>query len=239
MIRLVKLSLPASVLIIAGCAQAPVDYGMLEAKVAEAKSGDFGSCYTNINSAAVTLEAAEASLAEIKAYPDYTSQYVVDDAVKMVEKAVADRNAAERDCNIRTAALEAEMPGIKSTLEDHETRLKKLEKVREIVRGVTFVTGSAKLTQQARGVLDIIANRLQRSPLAVEIAGHASSTGTPERNMTLSQARAESVMKYLVMRGVDAKMLTAKGYGVTQPIADNSTRDGRTANQRVELRFSE
>ena len=239
MLKLVKLALPASVLIVAGCAQAPVDYGTLEAKVAEARSGDFGSCYTNIHSAAATLEAAEASLSEIKAYPGYTSQYVVDDAIKTVDRAIADRKAADLACNVRTAALEAEMPGIKSTLEDHEMRLKKLEKVREIVRGVTFVTGSAKLTQQARGVLDIVANRLQRSPVAVEIAGHASSTGTPERNMTLSQARAESVMKYLVLRGVDAKMLTAKGYGVTQPIADNSTKDGRTANQRVELRFNE
>jgi len=71
----------------------------------------------------------------------------------------------------------------------------------------------------------------------VEIAGHASTTGTPEMNMKLSQARAESVRAYLVSRGVDGKMLSAKGYGITQPIADNGTAEGRRANQRVELRF--
>jgi len=234
---IIRLALPVSLLALGGCAQAPIDTGPLESQINAAKSGDFGTCYTNVHAAAVALEKAEKGLAEVKGHQGFTSQSVYDDAMAAVKKASAARSSAETACNARTAALEAEMPGIKSTLADHEKRLKELEKVREIVRGVTFVTGSAKLTAQARTVLDVVANRLERSPIPVEIAGHASTTGTPEMNMKLSQARAESVRAYLVSRGVDGKMLSAKGYGITQPIADNGTAEGRRANQRVELRF--
>jgi outer membrane protein OmpA-like peptidoglycan-associated protein len=231
--------LPASLLILGGCASHPVDYSALESKVGQAKSGDFGTCYTNIHSAASALEEAEANLARIKAFPDFTSKSTVDAAIAKVNMALADKAAADEACNARTAVLEKDMVDVKKTLANHEMRLKELEKVREIVRGVTFQTGSAKLTREAQVVLDVVANRLQRSPIPVQIAGHASSTGTPEMNMKLSQARAESVMRFLVSRGVDPKLLTAKGYGITQPIATNETADGRRANQRVELRFRE
>ena len=55
--------------------------------------------------------------------------------------------------------------------------------------------------------------------------------------MKLSEARAESVKAYLVKRGVDASMITARGYGITKPIADNSTKAGQRANQRIELTY--
>ena len=76
----------------------------------------------------------------------------------------------------------------------------------------------------------------QNPDLKVEIDGHTDSTGPAEYNMVLSQKRAQAVMKYFVDNGVDAGRLTAKGFGLTQPVADNGTKEGRAKNRRVELK---
>ncbi|MBW8372292.1 MAG: OmpA family protein [Thiobacillus sp.] len=69
----------------------------------------------------------------------------------------------------------------------------------------------------------------------VEIAGHTDSVGTDEYNMGLSLRRAESVRTYLVDKGIPADRLTIRGYGESQPVADNATAEGRFQNRRVEL----
>ncbi|MCO5239907.1 MAG: OmpA family protein [Chitinophagaceae bacterium] len=75
--------------------------------------------------------------------------------------------------------------------------------------------------------------------LQFEIGGHASKTGTgaaaTAANQKLSEQRAEAVRTQLTSLGIDAGRLTAKGYGETQPIADNATPEGRANNQRVEF----
>ncbi|HNQ00543.1 MAG TPA: OmpA family protein, partial [Bacteroidia bacterium] len=70
----------------------------------------------------------------------------------------------------------------------------------------------------------------------LSVEGHTDNTGNPEKNVTLSQKRCESVKNYLVSKGIDANRLTATGYGDTRPIADNKTADGRAKNRRVELK---
>jgi outer membrane protein OmpA-like peptidoglycan-associated protein len=69
----------------------------------------------------------------------------------------------------------------------------------------------------------------------VQVEGHTDSTGSPEFNRTLSQQRAESVVKYLTGKGVKAARFEAKGFGPDRPIADNTTDAGREANRRVEF----
>ena len=69
----------------------------------------------------------------------------------------------------------------------------------------------------------------------VSIEGNTDNTGSEEFNMKLSQQRADNVMKFLVEQGIDAGRLTAKGLGMTMPIADNSTKEGRQKNRRVDL----
>ena len=103
--------------------------------------------------------------------------------------------------------------------------------------GVNFETNSAILTADARDTLRRVAEALRGEPnLRAEIAGHTDSTGADDYNLRLSQQRAESVREFLVSEGVEASRLVARGYGETQPVADNSTTTGRALNRRVEFR---
>ena len=69
----------------------------------------------------------------------------------------------------------------------------------------------------------------------VSIEGNTDNTGSEEFNMKLSEQRATNVMNFLVEQGIDAGRLTAKGLGMTMPIADNSTKEGQAKNRRVEF----
>jgi OmpA-OmpF porin, OOP family len=103
------------------------------------------------------------------------------------------------------------------------------------LQGVTFATNSADLISESYGVLNTTAASLQPYPnLVIEVRGYTDSTGSVAYNLKLSQRRAESVMQYLQQHGL-ANQMTAKGYGKEDPIADNSTPEGRLANRRVTL----
>jgi outer membrane protein OmpA-like peptidoglycan-associated protein len=71
--------------------------------------------------------------------------------------------------------------------------------------------------------------------LTIEVGGHTDSTGKPASNKTLSELRAQAVVKYLVRAGVDAAKFKAVGYGQDRPIGDNDTREGRAQNRRIEF----
>ncbi|MFH0896275.1 MAG: OmpA family protein [Bacteroidota bacterium] len=73
--------------------------------------------------------------------------------------------------------------------------------------------------------------------LKIEISGHTDNVGTAEYNVKLSERRAKSVVDYLVEKGIDAKRLTFKGYGFDQPIATNTTEEGRQLNRRTEFKI--
>ncbi|WML92215.1 OmpA family protein [Thiothrix lacustris] len=108
------------------------------------------------------------------------------------------------------------------------------------LNGVTFETGSAVLTTDSLPLLDEAAITLIKHPdLTIEVGGHTDSSGDKTTNEKLSQSRAEAVMKYLVEKGAKAELLSAKGYGPSIPIADNTTPDGKAKNRRVELKILE
>ncbi len=105
------------------------------------------------------------------------------------------------------------------------------------LRGVTFMSGRDELSPSSLVVLDEVAKQLVAVPeLRIEIAGHTDAKGTRIRNIRLSLARAEAVRAYLVMQGVPAERLTARGYGPDKPVASNAGPNGRAMNRRVELR---
>lgn len=104
---------------------------------------------------------------------------------------------------------------------------------------ITFETGSADLKPAFFGVLDSVALVAQEfDKTIVEVTGHTDSTGSAEFNQALSERRAATVATYIVNRGIDQQRILAFGRGLTQPIADNATPEGRALNRRVEIRLS-
>lgn len=104
------------------------------------------------------------------------------------------------------------------------------------LKGVNFKVNSAELTVNAMRILDGVAASLIGYPEKddIEVRGHTSSEASDAYNLKLSQKRSQSVANYLKLKGVTNR-LTAKGYGESQPIADNVTEQGRSLNRRVEL----
>jgi OOP family OmpA-OmpF porin len=108
--------------------------------------------------------------------------------------------------------------------------------IRLILKGQHFEYDSAKLTLEARSLLDEVAASLIAYPQKndIEVQGHTSSEGSDAYNMRLSQQRAASVVNYLQLKGISNR-LKAVAYGESRPVADNSTEAGRSENRRVEL----
>lgn len=101
---------------------------------------------------------------------------------------------------------------------------------------VNFVTDSDELLPAAAATLDAAVETLRMNPdLAIEVAGHTDSQGLEAYNQKLSQRRAETVRRYLIANGA-TNNLTVRGYGESEPVADNATAAGRAQNRRVVLR---
>ncbi|MFN3404028.1 MAG: OmpA family protein [Cytophagaceae bacterium] len=105
-----------------------------------------------------------------------------------------------------------------------------------VLKNVFFDFAKADLRKESYGELDRFYKMLKENPtLCVEIAGHTDDVGNSESNQKLSEARAQSVVKYLVDKGIDEKRLLGVGYGEEFPVATNSTDEGRQLNRRTEL----
>jgi OOP family OmpA-OmpF porin len=111
----------------------------------------------------------------------------------------------------------------------------------ELDRTVQFEPDSAKLIEDSRDLLDEVAKALEAHPeiKQVSIEGHTDSRLSARHNQKLSVQRASSVRSYLVTKGIAKDRLVAKGFGATQPVADNSTWKGRFQNRRVHLRITQ
>jgi outer membrane protein OmpA-like peptidoglycan-associated protein len=95
----------------------------------------------------------------------------------------------------------------------------------------------AALTSDSEPFLTAVLRALLASPdIEVLIVGHTDLAGSRDFNQSLSFHRAQAVFTWLVKRGISAKRLMVAGKGADQPIADNVTVQGRTANRRIELR---
>lgn len=102
---------------------------------------------------------------------------------------------------------------------------------------VQFATGKAEILPPSFGLLDEVAEVFVDNPQIeqVQIEGHTDATGGAGLNRKLSQARAESVVKYLAAKGVKKNRMIAKGFGPDKPIAGNEDEAGREQNRRVEF----
>mgnify|MGYP001811940499 CR=1 FL=1 len=108
----------------------------------------------------------------------------------------------------------------------------------ELIEGkvVEFEFASDQLTPAGIGLLDeLLVPLVEFSAVPIEIAGHADSQGSADRNLELSRRRAQAVLDYFVSQGEDPERFVAVGYGDSRPIADNSTEEGRQKNRRIEF----
>ncbi len=113
-----------------------------------------------------------------------------------------------------------------------------VQKFSGAIKGIRFKTGSAVIRPSSFRTLDqAIKVFTEFGDLKVEIQGHTDDRGSAEVNTKLSQDRAQAVVDYMVGKGIAADRLIAKGYGPSEPVADNKTNIGRTENRRVEFKL--
>jgi OOP family OmpA-OmpF porin len=147
----------------------------------------------------------------------------------LAAKLEAERLAAE-EASRRAAELAA-----------METKPEKPKLVRLSDEGeVAFKFDSAILTPEAERELEQVARSIERYDQidSIEVTGYTDSSGPENYNQMLSERRAASVKEFLVSRGVSEDKVSVSGMGESGPIADNSTREGRARNRRVDIRIS-
>ena len=102
---------------------------------------------------------------------------------------------------------------------------------------VFFDSGKSTLKPQSSKELNELAEYMTlKKTMVVEIAGHTDNVGNKDANQKLSEDRSNSVRTYLMKKGITGERIVAKGYGDTQPIADNATDAGKQKNRRTEVR---
>src|SRR5699024_5542471 len=107
-----------------------------------------------------------------------------------------------------------------------------------ILENVFFDLDKYRLRSGSFIELNKVVHLLKENPdMRIQINGYTDSTGSADRNLTLSQNRAEAVVKYLMSKGIDKQRLHAKGFGAKNPIAPNNTSEGRAKNRRTELKI--
>ena len=110
------------------------------------------------------------------------------------------------------------------------------KRLNQYAKTILFDTGKATIKFQSAEVLNQIINVLKKFPKSrFRIEGYTDSVGKKQKNITLSQNRADAVKIYLIQGGIDQSRLESIGYGPEKPIASNKTRKGRELNRRVEI----
>ncbi|MBK8951625.1 MAG: OmpA family protein [Chitinophagaceae bacterium] len=113
------------------------------------------------------------------------------------------------------------------------------KKVNLAAKNILFVTGSSKLQSKSFKGLNEVAQILKDNPgMTLAVDGHTDNVGNDDKNMVLSQNRADAVKNYLATKGVSVDRITSVGHGETIPVADNKTAAGRQQNRRSELTLS-
>ncbi|HLK39714.1 MAG TPA: OmpA family protein [Polyangiaceae bacterium] len=137
-----------------------------------------------------------------------------------------------QDAEKRAAQAAADLASIATVKQDATRGM-----VITLSGGVLFASNRADLLPSAQAKLNEVAAALSKndSDSKIVVEGHTDSQGGAEYNQDLSQRRAQTVRDYLVSRKIAADRVTATGFGLTRPIADNASPEGRANNRRVEI----
>jgi outer membrane protein OmpA-like peptidoglycan-associated protein len=199
------------------------------------------------DAAAKAKAEAEAKAATEAAEAKEKSDAAAADAKRQADEAAADAKA-KADAEIAAQAAAKN----KLELEKQELRARLLAQFNKVLpttdtsRGlvvnmgdVLFATGKAALSSGAQVALARLSGIVLNYPsLQLAIGGYTDSTGSADFNQKLSEQRAKGVLDFLVTQGLDTGKLSAQGYGPSNPVADNSTAQGRQLNRRVEIVIS-
>ena len=131
-----------------------------------------------------------------------------------------------------------EVAGMKQTLKFGPAEMKAAldAKGRVQLHGILFDLDKATLQPESDKQLQDVVTLMKDNPdLKLEVQGHTDDQGSDEYNLDLSQRRAETVVGYLGLFGIDPGRLVPRGYGETAPVMPNTTEEGRAQNRRVEL----
>ncbi|MEZ5422667.1 MAG: OmpA family protein [Pyrinomonadaceae bacterium] len=154
-----------------------------------------------------------------------------------IDELMAISNAAKGGAKAAQETADAAVAGVNAT----NKRISDLDDyVVQSTATVNFRVNSANLSSEAKAALDQVANAARSlKGYTIEVTGFASSDGSTAKNKVLSQRRAQAVIDYLVENGnVPLRRIgTSYGFGELQAIADNSTREGREQNRRVEVKL--
>ena len=153
-----------------------------------------------------------------------------------LDELAAISNAARGGAKAAQETADAAVAGVNAT----NDRISALDDyVPQDTMAVNFRVGSSILNADAKTKLDTIATKaLNAKGYVLEVTGFADSTGATERNRQLSQRRADAVIRYLVENHQIPlrRIVTPYGFGESNPVADNKTREGRAENRRVEVK---
>ena len=140
----------------------------------------------------------------------------------------------------RLTTTERRLDETDAKLSEALTRFDNLRMERQFVLnlkgGSEFSPGSAVLTEDGqRAVTGFLSDLGNTDGLVFLVAGHTDSVGSEERNYELGQKRASSVARYLIKRGIDPFRVTSTSYGEDNPVADNTSKEGKRQNRRIEI----
>ncbi len=122
----------------------------------------------------------------------------------------------------------------KKVVEQPEPVNTELQKI--VTYDINFDVNQAEIKPESMKEVYRVKQLMDENPsLVYEVQGHTDSTGNPASNQRLSERRAQAIVDKMVELGIDPSRLTAVGKGQTEPIADNSTEEGRAKNRRVEF----
>src|SRR5882762_577565 len=154
-----------------------------------------------------------------------------------LDELAAVANTAKGGARAAQETADAAVTGVNETNE----RISALDDyVPQTTTAVNFKVNSALLSDDAKTKLDDLATRAMNTKgYVIEVSGYTDATGSVQKNRVLSQHRADAVIRYLVENHQIPlrRIITPYGYGKTNPVADNSTREGREQNRRVEIKL--
>ena len=225
------------------------------------QAGEAQSMRAQIEAAQQQAQATQQQLQQVQQQAQQTQQQL-QEAQQQAQTAQqqltqqAQQSASEAEkARQAAAAAQAELERTRQQLAERDAEAKQLRMEQDLARiaatksesrgivvtlpGIFFDPGKSQLKPGAKKTLQRIAAQLKGDEsVRVSVEGHTDNTGNSEKNMTISEKRAEAVREYLVTQGMPDDRIMATGKGDSEPVATNKTPAGRQQNRRVELIIS-